>query len=114
MSGLLRPPALPGPLVSDIGAATQAALGIVAAIVQRERTGAGSFVEVTIHEAAMAWSGPLARAQQRRVRELAQDADSPVVIFCTHDPVEYVALSAWSERLRAPANEPANENIAAA
>jgi len=57
------------------------------------------------YEAAMAWSGPLVRAQQRRVRALAQETDSPVVVFCTHDPVEYVALSAWSERLRAPANE---------
>jgi len=53
----------------------------------------------------MAWSGPLVRAQQRRVRALAQQADSQVLVFCTHDPVEYVAFSAWSERQRAPANE---------
>jgi crotonobetainyl-CoA:carnitine CoA-transferase CaiB-like acyl-CoA transferase len=56
LAGLLRPPALPGPLVGDIGAAMQTALGILAALVQRDRTGAGSVVDVSIHEAAMAWS----------------------------------------------------------
>jgi glyoxylase-like metal-dependent hydrolase (beta-lactamase superfamily II) len=57
------------------------------------------------YEAAMAWSGPLVRAQQRRVRALARQADSQVLVCCTHDPVEYVAFSAWSERRRALANE---------
>jgi crotonobetainyl-CoA:carnitine CoA-transferase CaiB-like acyl-CoA transferase len=56
LAGLLRPPALPGPLIGDIGAAMQTALGILAALIQRDRTGAGSFVDVSIHEAAMAWS----------------------------------------------------------
>jgi crotonobetainyl-CoA:carnitine CoA-transferase CaiB-like acyl-CoA transferase len=56
LAGLLRPPALPGPLVGDIGAAMQAALGILAAIIRRERTGAGSLVDVSIHEAALMWS----------------------------------------------------------
>jgi glyoxylase-like metal-dependent hydrolase (beta-lactamase superfamily II) len=57
------------------------------------------------YEAAMAWSGPLVQAQQQRVRLLARAPDAPVVVFCTHDPVEFVALSAWSERQAAPANE---------
>ena len=35
LAGLLRPPALPGPLVGDIGSAHQAALAIVAALVER-------------------------------------------------------------------------------
>jgi crotonobetainyl-CoA:carnitine CoA-transferase CaiB-like acyl-CoA transferase len=56
LAGLLRPPALPGPLIGDIGAAMQTAIGILAALIQRDRTGAGSFVDVSIHEAAMAWS----------------------------------------------------------
>ena len=56
LAGLLRPPALPGPLVGDIGASMQAAIGILAALLQRDRTGAGSVVDVSIHEAAMAWS----------------------------------------------------------
>ncbi len=56
LAGLLRPPALPGPLIGDIGAAMQTALRIVAALVQRDRTGRGSVVDVSIHESAMAWS----------------------------------------------------------
>ena len=56
LAGLLRPPALPGPLVGDIGSAHQAALAIAAALVERSRTGAGSTIEISIHEAALAWS----------------------------------------------------------
>jgi alpha-methylacyl-CoA racemase len=56
LAGLLRPPALPGPLVGDIGSAMQAALRIVAALIQRSRTGLGSVVDVSIHQAALAWS----------------------------------------------------------
>ena len=56
LAGLLRPPALPGPLIGDIGSAHQAALAITAALVARSRTGVGSTVEVSIHEAALAWS----------------------------------------------------------
>ncbi len=56
LAGLLRPPALPGPLIGDIGAATQAALRIMAALIERGRTGSGSVIDVSIHEAAMAWS----------------------------------------------------------
>src|SRR5215210_6978759 len=37
LAGLLRPPQLPGPLVSDIGGATQAAIRILAALVARAR-----------------------------------------------------------------------------
>jgi alpha-methylacyl-CoA racemase len=56
LAGLLRPPELPGPLVGDIGAAMHTAIGILAALIERQRTGAGSVVDVSIHEAAMAWS----------------------------------------------------------
>jgi len=56
LAGTLTPPQLPGPLVADIGSAAQAAIGVLAALVQRQRTGAGSIVEVSIHEAALAWT----------------------------------------------------------
>jgi len=56
LAGLLRPPALPGPLVGDIGSAMQAAMRIVAALFERTRTGSGSLVHVSIHEAALDWS----------------------------------------------------------
>jgi len=68
LAGLLRPPALPGPLIGDIGSAQQAALAIAAALVERSRTGDGSTIEISIHEAALAWSifpttGDLAQAR---------------------------------------------------
>jgi crotonobetainyl-CoA:carnitine CoA-transferase CaiB-like acyl-CoA transferase len=56
LAGLLRPPALPGPLIGDIGSAHQAALAIAAALVERSRTGTGRAIEISIHEAALAWS----------------------------------------------------------
>jgi crotonobetainyl-CoA:carnitine CoA-transferase CaiB-like acyl-CoA transferase len=56
LAGLLRPPALPGPLIGDIGAAMQAAARILAALFQRTRTGLGSVVDISIHEAASEWS----------------------------------------------------------
>ena len=34
----------------------QTALRILAALIRRDRTGEGSIVDVSIHEAAMAWS----------------------------------------------------------
>jgi len=56
LAGLLRPPRLPGPLVGDIGSAMTAALRIVAALLERTRTGAGSALDISIHDAAFAWS----------------------------------------------------------
>jgi crotonobetainyl-CoA:carnitine CoA-transferase CaiB-like acyl-CoA transferase len=56
LAGLLRPPALPGPLIGDIGSAHQAALAIAAALVERSRTGTGRAIEISIHEAALAWA----------------------------------------------------------
>ena len=49
-------PVMPGPLIGDVGAAMHAATGILAALFQRERTGEGSTVEVSIHDAALHWS----------------------------------------------------------
>jgi crotonobetainyl-CoA:carnitine CoA-transferase CaiB-like acyl-CoA transferase len=56
LAGLLTPPDLPGPLIGDVGAAMHTAIGILAALLQRARTGAGSVVDVSIHEAALAWT----------------------------------------------------------
>jgi crotonobetainyl-CoA:carnitine CoA-transferase CaiB-like acyl-CoA transferase len=56
LAGLLRPPALPGPLIADIGAAMQTTIAILAALVERQHTGHGSVVDVPIQDAARAWS----------------------------------------------------------
>ena len=56
LAGTLTPPELPGPLIADIGSAGQAVIGILAALIQRQRTATGRVVDVSIHEAAMAWT----------------------------------------------------------
>jgi crotonobetainyl-CoA:carnitine CoA-transferase CaiB-like acyl-CoA transferase len=56
LAGLLRPPMLPGPLIADIGAAMQTAIGILAALFARQATGAGAIVESPIQDAAHAWA----------------------------------------------------------
>jgi alpha-methylacyl-CoA racemase len=56
LAGLIRPPAAPGPLIADVGAAMQAALGILAALIERQRTGTGAIVDVSIGGAADTWS----------------------------------------------------------
>jgi alpha-methylacyl-CoA racemase len=56
LAGLLKPPNRPGPLIGDIGAAMQTATGILGALFQRERTGEGAAVDISIHEAALHWS----------------------------------------------------------
>ena len=56
LAGLLTPPAMPGALIGDIGAAMQTAIAILAALVQRHQTGTGTVIDVPIHDAALAWS----------------------------------------------------------
>jgi crotonobetainyl-CoA:carnitine CoA-transferase CaiB-like acyl-CoA transferase len=48
-------PRVPRLLIGDIGAALNTVAGILATLFQRERTGAGGVVDVSIHEAALAW-----------------------------------------------------------
>ena len=56
LAGTLTPPALPGPLVADIGSAMQTVIRVLAALVQRQHTGIGCAIDVSIHEAALAWT----------------------------------------------------------
>ena len=49
-------------------------------------------------ERVMAWNPALARANRARVRELVASREAPMAVFCTHDPVEYVAMAIWSGR----------------
>ena len=62
LAGLLAPsvakgaPQIPGPLVADIGAAMQTAIAILAALVERQRTGVGSAFDVAIGDAAREWT----------------------------------------------------------
>ena len=56
LAGTLTPPGLPGPLVADIGSAMRTVIGVLAALLQRQQTGEGRVVDVSIHEAALAWT----------------------------------------------------------
>jgi alpha-methylacyl-CoA racemase len=76
LAGLLTPPQLPGPLIGDIGAAMQTAVGILAALLERSRTGLGSIVDISIHEAALGWSMfPTTGDLQRGCYTLYETAD---------------------------------------
>ncbi|MDO8309222.1 MAG: CaiB/BaiF CoA-transferase family protein [Actinomycetota bacterium] len=48
--------AIPGVQVGDLGGATILGMGILAALVHAARTGAGSRVEVSMYDAALAWT----------------------------------------------------------
>jgi alpha-methylacyl-CoA racemase len=56
LAGLLRPPTMPTALVSDVGAAMEAALAILGALIERQRTGVGCSLDLSILGAARAWS----------------------------------------------------------
>jgi glyoxylase-like metal-dependent hydrolase (beta-lactamase superfamily II) len=64
------------------------------------------------YEHLMAWRPSLARQNQARLRELVQAPDAPVLAFCTHDPVEYVAMALLDER-RGAVPTPANDALEA-
>jgi crotonobetainyl-CoA:carnitine CoA-transferase CaiB-like acyl-CoA transferase len=107
LSGLLsarrpegRAPEVPRLLVADIGAALNAVAGILAALFQRERTGTGASIDVSIHEAALSWLlFPAARwlvaGGNDDPRELPiGGADACYNIYETRNDDEYVALGA--------------------
>jgi crotonobetainyl-CoA:carnitine CoA-transferase CaiB-like acyl-CoA transferase len=48
-----RPPVIPGVQVGDLGAALLGAVGILSAVIAREKTGAGQFVDAAMMDAAM-------------------------------------------------------------
>jgi glyoxylase-like metal-dependent hydrolase (beta-lactamase superfamily II) len=50
------------------------------------------------YERIMAADEAARRESQLRLRIMLRSPDSDLAVFCTHDPVEFVAMSAWSER----------------
>lgn len=66
------------------------------------------------YEYLMAWDSRLGRANQARVRDLVRDPEANVAVFCTHDPVEFVAMSFWSGRAGHPVADAAETHAAIA
>jgi crotonobetainyl-CoA:carnitine CoA-transferase CaiB-like acyl-CoA transferase len=95
-----RAPEVPRLLTADIGAALNAVAGVLAALFQRERTGAGASVDVSIHEAALSWLlFPAARwlvgGGNDDPREVPIGGDDACYnIYETRNDDEYVALGA--------------------
>lgn len=57
--GMMKEPVLPGNLVGDIaGGGMQAAIGILAAVIARGKTGEGQFVDISITDGAVSQLGP--------------------------------------------------------
>jgi alpha-methylacyl-CoA racemase len=56
--GLLQPPALPPTLFADVTGSEQAALAAVTALLSRDRTGVGEYVEVAIADVAKRLAAP--------------------------------------------------------
>ncbi len=54
------PPVPPSIPLADLGGATFAAIAILAAIIGRERTGEGMYLDMALADAVVAWMGPLA------------------------------------------------------
>jgi crotonobetainyl-CoA:carnitine CoA-transferase CaiB-like acyl-CoA transferase len=57
--GLVSPPDLPRTLVADLGGAEAAVTAALAAVVNRERTGEGTYAEVSLTDAADRFAAPL-------------------------------------------------------
>ncbi|MBL6454173.1 MBL fold metallo-hydrolase [Belnapia sp. T6] len=57
------------------------------------------------YERVMAWDARLAWANQARLRSLLAEPDSSLAVFCTHDPVEYVAMAVWQGNAPAAAQD---------
>ncbi len=57
VTGYPEAPAKVGAPVADLAAGLYAALGIVLALLERERTGQGQYLEVSMFEAVLAWLG---------------------------------------------------------
>lgn len=57
LGGRPATPTVPRLLIADVTGGMTAAAGILAALFQRERTGEGASVDISLHEAALSWAG---------------------------------------------------------
>jgi crotonobetainyl-CoA:carnitine CoA-transferase CaiB-like acyl-CoA transferase len=97
-----RPPIRVGVSMVDMGAGLWGALGVVSALLEREKTGKGGLVETSLFETAVAWAAtPVARNQMGAPPQLPQGSGAagivPYQAFKTQDG--WLVIGAGNDRL---------------
>ncbi len=101
--GTAETPVIPFPPVSDYAGGKQAATTMLAALLRRERTGQGAFLDVSLYESVLSWQGISMTAALRkdqafsRGRDLLTGGAACYQIYRTADD-RFVALGAIEEK----------------
>ncbi len=103
VTGTAETPVMPFPPVADHAGAMQAAIAILGALLRRQRTGSGSFLDVSLFESALSWqsigltTARRPQAQLRRGQGLLTGGAACYQIYRTGDG-RFVALAAIEEK----------------
>jgi crotonobetainyl-CoA:carnitine CoA-transferase CaiB-like acyl-CoA transferase len=103
LTGTAETPVMPFPPICDYAAGKQAATAILAALLRRERSGRGAYIDVSLFEMALSWQAvaltAAARPEQdfRRGCDLLTGGAACYHIYRTADN-RYVALGALEEK----------------
>lgn len=93
-----RPPVRIGPSIVDMGAGMNLAMGILLALMDREKTGKGQRIEISLLETALSWMSPFA-ARYSMAGELPQRwgsgffAFAPYKVFESSDGYVFMGVS---------------------
>lgn len=103
LTGTPETPVIPFPPICDYAAGKQAATSILAALLKRDRTGQGAFIDVSLFEMALSWQSFALTAASRPGKEFARGRDlltggaACYQIYRTADD-RFVALGAIEEK----------------
>jgi crotonobetainyl-CoA:carnitine CoA-transferase CaiB-like acyl-CoA transferase len=103
LTGTAETPVIPFPPICDYAAGKQAATAILAALLRRERSGKGTFIDVSLFEMALSWQSFALTAAARpgqafaRGRDLLTGGAACYRIYRTADE-RFVALGAIEEK----------------
>ena len=103
LTGTAETPVIPFPPICDYAAGKQAATAILAALLKRERSGEGAFIDVSLFEMALSWQSFALTAAGRpggafaRGRDLLTGGAACYQIYRTADD-RFVALGAIEEK----------------
>jgi len=97
-----RPPVRVGVSIMDMGAGLWAAIGVLGALMEREKTGVGCLVETSLFETALAWTAtPIARFNMNGLPQAPQGSGAagivPYQAFRTIDG--WVMIAVGSDKL---------------